>query len=325
MRCLVTGVAGFVGSHLTERLLRDGHEVYGVDNFIDYYPRYMKERNLAIIRSYERFHFIEGDLLTLDLPRLLEGSDWIFHQAAQAGVRASWGKEFERYVNCNVLATQKLLEAAQHTTGLQRFVYASSSSVYGNTTTLPISEELTPHPVSPYGVTKLAAEDLCVLYHQNFGVPTVSLRYFTVYGPRQRPDMAFHRFCKAVLSHQPILIYGDGNQTRDFTYISDIVEANIQAATSTLAIGEVVNIAGGSRVTLHQIMSMLQEVSGTTINVKFNAKQHGDVDHTYADTSRAQRVLDYRPQVPLGTGLAREFADMAILYGHSRDTQTTAA
>src|SRR5713226_2305073 len=322
MNCLVTGVAGFVGSHLAERLLADGHEVWGIDSFIDYYPRYIKERNLAIVRSYKRFHLIEGDLLTFDLPRLLEGIDWIFHQAAQAGVRASWGQEFERYVNCNVLATQKLLETARHVTGLRRrFVYASSSSVYGNTTVLPISEALTPHPISPYGVTKLAAEDLCLLYHQNFGVSTVSLRYFTVYGPRQRPDMAFHRFCKAVLDHQPNFIYGDGSQTRDFTYISDVVEANIRAATSDDAIGKVINIAGGSRITLLQVLQLLQDVSDSTVNVLFKAKQYGDVNHTYADISLAQQIFGYRPQVALREGLAREFADIALLYEHVKDDE----
>jgi nucleoside-diphosphate-sugar epimerase len=326
MQCLVTGVAGFVGSHLAERLLADGHDVWGIDSFIDYYSRSIKERNLAIVRSSERFHFIEGDLLMLDLPRLLEGIEWIFHQAAQAGVRASWGQEFERYVHCNVLATQKLLEAARHVTGSQRrFVYASSSSVYGNTMVLPISEALTPHPISPYGVTKLAAEHLCSLYHRNFGVSTVSLRYFSVYGPRQRPDMAFHRFCKAILDHQPIFVYGDGSQTRDFTYISDVVEANIRAVTSDDAVGKVMNIAGGSRVTLHQVMHMLREISGSTVNVVYKAKQHGDVDHTYADTSRAQQVLDYHPQVSLCEGLAREFDDIAMLYGHRLAADPTVA
>src|SRR5260370_15991573 len=198
MRCLVTGVAGFVGSHLAERLLADGHDVCGMDAFIDYYPRQIKEKNLEGPRSWKRFTFTEGDLLDINLPPLLDGVDWIFHQAAQAGVRASWGQEFSRYVDCNVLATQRLLEAILHAESVQRFVYASSSSVYGDTTALPVTESVTPHPVSPYGVTKLAAEHLCTLYQRNFGVPTVSLRYFTVYGPRQRPDMAFHRFCKAI-------------------------------------------------------------------------------------------------------------------------------
>src|SRR6266568_6072021 len=249
MCCLITGVAGFVGSHLADRLLTDGHEICGIDAFTDYYPRFIKERNLDVSRSSSHFTFIEGDLLDLHLPQLLEGVNWIFHQAAQAGVRASWGKDFSRYVDCNVLATQQLLEAVlQAGTGIQRLVYASSSSVYGDTPALPVTEAIIPHPVSPYGVTKLAGEHLCSLYHHNFGLPTVSLRYFTVYGPRQRPDMAFHRFCKSIIDHELIHVFGDGQQTRDFTYISDVVEANISAASMDAAVGKVMNIAGGSRV-----------------------------------------------------------------------------
>ncbi len=318
MRCLVTGVAGFVGSHLAERLLADGHEVCGVDGFIDYYPRSFKERNLVEARSWKSFTFVEGDLLTIDLSPLVEGVDWIFHQAAQAGVRASWGQEFSRYVDCNILVTQMLLEVVVNAKGLQRFVYASSSSVYGDTNALPVTEAVVPLPVSPYGVTKLAAEHLCTLYHRNFGVPTVSLRYFTVYGPRQRSDMAFHRFCKAVLEQQPLHIYGDGQQTRDFTYISDVVEANIRAATSDMAVGEVMNIAGGSRVSLHKVVQLLQEISGVPINTTFAAKQHGDVRDTFADTEHARRIIGYNPLVPLCEGLAKEYAYIAALY---RDTK----
>jgi UDP-glucose 4-epimerase len=308
MRCVVTGVAGFVGSHLAERLLADGHEVCGIDAFIDYYPRAIKERNLEGPRSWGNFTFVEGNLLDLPLATLLEGANVIFHQAAQAGVRASWGHEFALYVDCNVLATQRLLEAAMKVETLQRFVYASSSSVYGDTNILPVREDVTPHPLSPYGVTKLAAEHLCSLYYQNFGVPTVSLRYFTVYGPRQRPDMAFHRFCKAAATHQPIHVYSDGLQTRDFTYISDIIEANMCAATVDTAVGEVVNIAGGSRVTVHHVLQLLQEISENSVNVVFDPKQHGDVRDTFADTTRAEQVLGYRPQVTLRQGLIDEFA-----------------
>lgn len=315
MRCLVTGVAGFVGSHIAQRLLADGHEVCGIDGFIDYYPRHIKERNLEALRAWRTFSFVEGNLLDVHLPPLLDGVDWIFHQAAQAGVRASWGQEFSRYVDCNVLATQRLLEAVLHVgKSTQRFVYASSSSVYGDTSVLPVNESVIPHPVSPYGVTKLAAEYLCTLYHRNFGVPTVSLRYFTVYGPRQRPDMAFHRFCKAVIEHQPIAIYDDGEQTRDFTYISDVVEANILAATAENAIGEVFNIAGGSRVTVRHVIQLLQEISGLPIQVTFEKKQHGDVRDTFADTEHAQRVLGYSPLVTLRDGLAQEFASIESFY-----------
>jgi nucleoside-diphosphate-sugar epimerase len=314
MRCLVTGVAGFIGSHLAERLLADGHEVCGIDAFVDYYARQIKERNLEVSRSSNRFTFVEGDLLELDLPPLLDGVDWVFHQAAQAGVRASWGHEFSRYVKCNVLATQRLLESLLHMRSLRRFVYASSSSVYGNTTTLPVTEDVTPCPISPYGVTKLAAEHLCTLYHHNFGVPTVSLRYFTVYGPRQRPDMAFHRFCKAIIGSEPVRIFDDGHQTRDFTYISDVVEANIQAATRDAAVGQVMNIAGGSRVTLHDVIHLLQEIHGSPLNVVFGEKQRGDVRHTFADTGHAEQVMGYQPLISLWQGLANEFKYVVSLY-----------
>lgn len=243
----------------------------------------------------------------MPLLSVLEGVDWIFHQAAQAGVRASWGEDFARYVECNVLATQRLLEASLRMGCIKRFVNASSSSIYGDTSVLPIQEDAPLHPVSPYGVTKLAAENLCTLYHRNFGVPTVSLRYFTVYGPRQRPDMAFHRFCKALLRNEPIRVYDDGHQTRDFTYIGDIVEANMHAATSEVAVGQVMNIAGGSRVALHNVVELLQQISGIPVKVTFETRQHGDVRHTFADTQRAQELIDYYPRVSLRDGLMREF------------------
>jgi nucleoside-diphosphate-sugar epimerase len=324
MHCLVTGVAGFVGSHLAERLLADGHEVCGIDAFIDYYPRSLKEKNLEGPRSWKGFTFIEGDLLTIDLPPLIEGVDWIFHQAAQAGVRSSWGTEFSRYVDCNVLATQRLLEAVVGLKGLQRFVYASSSSIYGDTKILPVMESVTPLPVSPYGMTKLAAEHLCTLYWRNFGVPTVSLRYFTVYGPRQRPDMAFHRFCKAILNREPVRIYGDGQQTRDFTYISDVVEANIRAATSPKAVGEIMNIAGGSQVSLKNVIELLGEISGFPIKIAFDANQHGDVHDTFGDTERARRVIGYAPRVALSEGLANEFAYITALYKNAKKARAAA-
>jgi len=318
MRCLVTGVAGFVGSHLAERLLADGHEVCGVDAFVDYYPRHLKEQNLVALRAQERFTFVEGNLLDVELTSLVEGVDWIFHQAAQAGVRASWGKDFSLYADCNVLATQRLLEAVV-TTGnhIQRLVYASSSSVYGDATALPVMETATPHPVSPYGVTKLAAEHLCSLYHHNFGVPTVSLRYFTVYGPRQRPDMAFHRFCKAIVERQPIHVFGDGNQTRDFTYVSDIVEANVRSAAIGTA-GSVMNIAGGSRVTVRHVIDLLREISGLPVQVTFGQEQHGDVRDTFADISNAVKLIGYQPRMPLHEGLAHEFDSMAALYRYKQ-------
>jgi nucleoside-diphosphate-sugar epimerase len=314
MRCLVTGAAGFIGSHLAERLLADGHEVYGIDAFIDYYDRSIKERNLEGPRSWNTFTFVEGNLIDVHLRPLLEGVDWVFHEAAQAGVRASWGEEFTHYTTCNVDATQRLLETVLRLGGVKRVVYASSSSVYGNATELPLHEDAVLHPYSPYGVTKLAAEHLCTLYQRNFGVPTVSLRYFTVYGPRQRPDMAFHRFCKSIISNEPIRVYDDGNQTRDFTYVSDVVEANIQAAQTEEAIGQVINIAGGSRVTLRSVIHMLENITGSNLEILYESRQHGDVRHTFADTRRARQLLDYRPSVKLMEGLALEFEAMHNLY-----------
>ena len=314
MRCLVTGVAGFVGSHLAERLLADGHEVCGIDAFINYYDRSIKERNLEGPRSWNTFRFVEGNLVDIPLRPLLEGVDWVFHEAAQAGVRTSWGMEFTRYTECNVHATQRLLETVRHLGGVKRVVYASSSSVYGNTTELPLREDAQLHPYSPYGVTKLAAEHLCMLYQRNFGVPTVSLRYFTVYGPRQRPDMAFHRFCKSIILGEPIHVYDDGNQTRDFTYIADVVAANMQAAQAEAAIGQVINIAGGSRVTLQHVVELLETISGSHLKIMYEARQHGDVRHTFADINKARQLLDYQPHVPLTQGLAYEFEALHSLY-----------
>jgi nucleoside-diphosphate-sugar epimerase len=314
MRCLITGVAGFVGSHLAERLLQQGHEVCGVDGFIDSYPRALKDRNLEGARSWNTFRFVEGNLLEMRLLPLLDGIDWLFHQSAQAGVRSSWGNEFSQYVNCNVLVTQRLLEAALLTQTLRRFVYASSSSIYGEVFRSPVSEADLPHPISPYGVTKLAAEQLCQLYFQNFFLPTVSLRYFTVYGPRQRPDMAFHRFCKAIMERETIYIFGDGQQTRDFTYISDIVEANILAASLDSAVGTILNIAGGSSVTIQHALKMLKEISGLPVSVQFSSNQAGDALHTHADIARARQLLHYSPQVSLWEGLNYEFQDIARLY-----------
>lgn len=314
MRCLVTGVAGFVGSHLAERLLVDGHEVVGIDAFIDYYPRHMKEQNIEVIHSYDRFTFIEGNLLELSLAPLLDGVDFVFHQAAQAGVRTSWGRNFSIYSDCNILATQRLLDTLLATgQRIKRFVYASSSSVYGNTRVLPVSETTTPQPISPYGVTKLAGEHLCQLYYHNFGIPTVALRYFTVYGPGQRPDMAFHRFCKAIIDHEPIHVFDDGAQTRDFTYVTDVVEANVRAATFDTK-GSVMNIAGGSRVTVREVIALLEEISGTKVQVVFEPKQYGDVRDTCADISNAQQLIGYRPLISLREGLPQEFDALVTLY-----------
>ncbi len=304
-RALVSGCAGFVGSHLSEKLIQNGYQVKGIDSFLDYYPRPIKEDNLKNLLKDKNFSFIEADILKIDLLTLLDGAEYIFHLAAQAGVRASWGKSFGIYTQNNILATQSLLETAKELPQLKKFVYASSSSVYGDTDILPMSEDGIPKPVSPYGVSKLAGEHLCYLYFKNFGVPTVSLRYFTIYGPRQRPDMAFNKFISAILQNKEIQIYGSGNQTRDFTFIADIVEATIRASRIDIN-GEVFNIGGGSRVTLTQAINLIKEILDKPVKEEYTQTQHGDVLHTWANISKAQKILQYNPKVSLKEGLKEE-------------------
>jgi UDP-glucose 4-epimerase len=308
MRALVTGGAGFVGSHLSERLLDQGAEVVAIDSFTDYYPRAIKERNLDQLRGRPGYRLIEGDLNVLDLGEALTGITHVFHLAAQAGVRKSWGRDFQTYTTFNVNATQRLLEAC---VGLpiQRVVYASSSSVYGDAVAIPMREDAMVQPVSPYGVTKLAAEHLCHLYYVNHQVPTVSLRYFTVYGPRQRPDMGFHRFFSAILDGRPVVQYGDGLQTRDFTFVADAA-----AATATAAVrgtpGGVYNIGGGSRVSLREVFDMLGRVSGRPVTIDLQPPQKGDMRDTYADTSRARADMGFVPAIGLEEGLRAMFSWM---------------
>lgn len=304
-RALVTGVAGFIGSQLADTLLEQGWEVVGADCLTDYYDVQVKEAHLATLSGRPGFTLHRVDLNDADLDRLTDGVQVIFHQAAQAGVRASWGSEFAIYTRLNLDATQRLLEHAR-THPVERFVYASSSSVYGQAERLPMRETDPTHPHSPYGVTKLAAEHLACLYHANFGVPTVSLRYFTVYGPRQRPDMAFHRFTRALLEGRPLTVYGDGEQTRDFTFVSDIVAANLAAAERGVP-GGVYNIGGGSRVTLRHCLDTLMAIIGQG-RIDYQATQHGDVRHTFADTGRAREELGWQPQVTLEEGLRRQVA-----------------
>lgn len=306
MRVVVTGAAGFIGSQLTEGLLADGHEVSGIDAFVDYYPRPLKEENLRRARAAgERFRLVEGALQELPLAPLLEGADVVYHLAAQAGVRASWGSEFDRYTEHNVLATQRLLEAAV-AAGVPRLVYASSSSVYGDCESLPLREDSPCRPVSPYGVTKLAAEHLCHLYARNMGLNVVSLRYFTVYGPRQRPDMAFNRFLKAARDGRPVTVYGDGAQTRDFTYIDDILSAT-RAAADAGRPGTAYNVGGGERVAIAEVLRLVEDVTGRTLEVRREETQKGDMRDTFADTAAARRELGFRPTVALREGLAREW------------------
>lgn len=307
MRALVTGVAGFVGSNLARQLLREGHEVVGVDALTDYYEVSIKRGNLASIPT-DGFTFLEADLNTVDLATLLVDVDWIFHQAGQPGVRMSWGKDFAIYVRQNIEATQRLLEAAKDAPRLKRLVYASSSSVYGNAERYPTSEEDRPQPVSPYGVTKLAAEHLCSLYASNFGVPTVSLRYFTVYGPGQRTDMAFTRFVRAAVLDELITIYGTGEQIRDFTFVDDVVAANIAAASRPVPPGTVLNVAGGSNVSVLDTLAILSEANGAPLRVEHTESVKGDVFRTGGDTTKVTAMLGWQPTVTIEQGLARHLA-----------------
>jgi len=301
MNALVTGGAGFIGSHLSERLLDQGARVRAIDAFTDFYPRPLKERNLQNLRGRDKYEFVEGDLRELDLTKQLEGITHVFHLAAQAGVRRSWGSEFSVYTGLNIDSTQRLLEACAKRP-IERLVYASSSSVYGDDVQIPMVETALPQPVSPYGVTKLSAEQLCHLYYVNFSVPSVSLRYFTVYGPRQRPDMGFNRFFTAILQGKPLIQYGDGLQTRDFTYVADAAKATADAAVRGVP-GRVYNIGGGSRVSLREVFELIARVSGRKVTIDQQEPQKGDMRDTYADTSRARADLGFAPSVTLEEGL----------------------
>lgn len=306
MKALVTGAAGFVGSSIARRLIADGHRVVGIDAITPYYARALKEHNLSELDSGS-FEFIQQDINDADLDRLLDGVDVVFHQAGQPGVRASWGQEFEIYSRNNVLATQRLLEAAERHGRLEKFVYASSSSVYGDAEAFPTTEVDLPRPVSPYGVTKLAAEHLTTLYGTNFGVPTMSLRYFTVYGPGQRPDMAFTRFAQAAVAGREIRIFGTGEQIRDFTFIDDVVEANMLAAAAVhVRPGEVVNVSGGSNISVNEVLRLMGELSGSELAIQYLDRSKGDVFRTGGSSTRARDLLGWHSSVTIEDGLARQ-------------------
>jgi nucleoside-diphosphate-sugar epimerase len=309
---LVTGAAGFIGSHLTERLVQENYSVIGLDAFTDYYARNVKENNLRDVCNDPRFTFVEADLRTADLRDLLTRYNVkiVFHEAGQAGVRPSWGKDFQPYVERNILATQALLEAIvslPDRSQIQKFVFASSSSVYGDAEKLPTSEDDLPRPISPYGVTKLAAEHLCFLYAKQYGLPVVALRYFSVYGPRQRPDMGMNIFIDSILRGKPIRIFGDGEQTREMTFVSDIVQANLLALNAPNDAPRVYNIGGGSRSTINGILETLGEIAQTQLRLEYQARAPGDHRHGAADISHARHDLGYAPSVGLEDGLRRQF------------------
>jgi UDP-glucuronate 4-epimerase len=304
VRCLVTGAAGFIASHLAERLVGDGHTVLGIDSFVPYYPRSVKDTNLAWLRQQPGFNLHDVDLRSASLDRLVDGVDVIFHLAAMPGLSASW-TDFELYMTCNLLATQRLVEAARQHTELRAFVHASTSSVYGRDALG--DENALPRPVSPYGVTKLAAERLALAYHDVYGLPALVVRYFSVYGPRQRPDMGMHIFIQRILRGEPISVFGDGEQTRGNTYVADCVTGTLQAAQRGLP-GDVYNLGGGEARSVNWVIQTIADLVGRPANVQHSAPRPGDQAHTLANTGRARSVLGFDPRTPLRDGLAEQVA-----------------
>lgn len=300
---LVTGVAGFIGSHLAQNLLREGHEVVGIDSFTSYYSKTAKLSNLEALNESDGFRFVEADISRTDLFPLLEGVDYVFHLAGQPGVRPSWGESFYSYVSDNILATQRLLEAAKKSS-LRRFVFASSSSIYGDSERLPTPESSIPYPLSPYGATKLAVESMAHVYHKNFGVPTVGLRYFTVYGPRQRPDMAFNIFIRRISEGLPLEIYGDGTQSRDFTFVEDTVRATILSAQGRA--GGVYNVGTGVPTPLNDVIHEMENIVGRKAKAIYRERALGDVTNTCADVSRIRSEVGFSARVKLKEGLKEQ-------------------
>lgn len=315
MRAAVTGVAGFIGSTMAKKLLRDPqNEVLGIDTFTDYYDKRLKRQNLSELPN-DRFSFHEGDLNEIPLDQLLRDVDVIFHFAGQPGVRKSWGTDFSLYTRHNIDATQRLLETAKSLKSLKALIFASSSSIYGNAERYPTSELDRAAPLSPYGVTKLAAENLCSLYAANFAAPTVSLRFFTVYGPRQRPDMAFNKFIQATLDGKELQVYGNGTQVREFTHVDDIVRACLLAAETKLAPGVVINLSGGSAVSVNDVIETIAKIHGKHPRVIYGTVSPGDVFRTGGDTTRARELLGWEPSISLEEGLRGEYEWAARNHG----------
>ncbi|MGX1900573.1 NAD-dependent epimerase/dehydratase family protein [Thermolongibacillus altinsuensis] len=313
MKIVVTGAAGFIGSHLCEALLQ--HEeniVIGIDSFIGPTPSHIKKRNIEAIQSNPRWILVPTDLLSVNLQELLKDVDVVYHLAGMPGVRTSWGNEFGLYTANNISATQRLLEACKNIP-LRQFIYASTSSIYGEKSG-KVHEKMEPTPLSPYGITKLAGEHLCKVYETNFHIPTTILRYFTVYGPRQRTDMAFHRFIKQLLTDKPITIFGDGTQSRDFTYISDCVKGTVAVLGNEKAIGQTINIGGKERASVNQVIDLLQSLTGKKAIKHYIKDPIGEPKHTWADLSTAEQCLNYSPTVTLQEGLQYEFADIRSIY-----------
>ncbi|WP_099191507.1 NAD-dependent epimerase/dehydratase family protein [Tepidibacter mesophilus] len=311
MKALVTGCAGFIGSTLSERLLDEGFEVIGIDSFTDYYSKDIKEFNLKNLILNDKFTLVSENLVICDLKKYLD-VDYVFHQAGQPGVRGSWGYDFEEYIYNNISATQKLLEESKEF-DIKKIVYASSSSVYGNINTVPMKETQITKPYSPYGVTKLAAENLCDLYSKNYGLPVISLRYFTVYGPRQRPEMAISTFIKNILNDKPICIYGDGNQGRDFTYVDDIVDANIKAAYSDIK-SDIFNVGSQSPIKLIDLVKIIEKLIDKKANINYLDFEKGDVKDTYSDISKIRKFLGYKCEFDIEKGIHEQIKYIKNFY-----------
>ncbi len=307
MKIIITGCAGFIGSHLTEFLLSKNYEIIGIDAFIDNYDVNQKKNNLK--GFIDKITFYNKNILDMDISSIVpeEEEFVIYHLAALPGVRTSWGKKFENYTKNNILATQYLLESVKDRKNLKRFVYASSSSIYGNALKYPTSEDTVPNPISPYGLTKLSGEYLIKLYNENYGLPYTIFRFFTVYGPRQRPDMAFHIFMKAILNNQPITVLGDGSQTRDFTYVEDIITPLYLSMENENALNTIFNIGGGHRIDLMSVIKMIFDIAGKETRIVYKEKSKGDVKDTSADVSLLMEKLNYKPKWELKDGLRKEW------------------
>jgi len=305
LRALVTGAAGFIGSHLAGALLSRGYEVIGLDNFSTYYEPGLKRANIAAALRHPRFTLVAEDVATADLDPLLDGTDVVFHLAGQPGVRSSWGSGFSAHLRQNLLVTQRLLEALVGRPPVPTVV-ASTSSVYGENEGGPLTEDAPLRPLSPYGMRKAAAEQLIDVYRRDRGVPVVCLRYFTVFGPRQRPDMAFQRFVRALEDGTPICVFGSGHQVRDFTYVDDIVAATIAAVGAP---SPVYNVGGGTPVSVNEVIELLQELTGKKGQVSYEGRARGDVHRTWADTSLLRKEVGWAPRTPLVDGLAAQIAE----------------
>jgi UDP-glucose 4-epimerase len=304
-KIIITGGAGFIGSHIAKRCVRDGHEVVIIDNMDDYYSPALKKKNIDYVSKFGTVTFIQGDITNLEFLRgVIDGTvDYVFHEAAQAGVRISVENPFKPN-NINVVGTLNVLQASIDS-NVKRVINASSSSVYGKVEYLPFDEKHPTQPVSPYGVSKLAAEHYCRVFYEVYGLPTVSLRYFTVYGPRMRPDLAISIFTEKMLKNEPITIFGDGKQTRDFTYIEDIVAMNMRLLDTNRADGKVMNIGSGNRISVNDLAKNLKEIIGSSSEINYAETQRGDAKHTLANVGLTKELIGYEPSVGIEEGLKR--------------------